>query len=85
MWSGLIDFLINTGWYVLYGGLTVLGLVLLFIILKCSCATLGMRICSRTIKKRNELSVLEKLIDFQDKRQKCFKQRRRSVSEYSLL
>ncbi len=69
----------------LYGGLTLLGLVLLFIILKCSCAALGMRMCSRTIEKRDDLSVLEKLIDFQDKRQKRFKLRRRSVSEYPLL
>ncbi len=85
MWSRLIGFLINTGWYLLYGGLALLGLVLLFIILKWSCAALGMRICSKTIEKGDELSVLEKLLDFQDKRQKRFKQRRRSVSDYPLL
>ncbi len=84
MWSGLIHFLINTGWYLLYGGLALLGLVLLFIILKCSCAALGMRICSKATEKGDELSVLEKLLDIQGKKQRWFKQRR-SVSEYPLL
>ncbi len=84
MWEGLINFLINTGWYLLYGGLALLGLVLLFIILKCSCGALGVRICSKTIEKGDELSVLEKLLDFQEKGRKRFKQRR-SVSEYPLL
>ncbi len=78
MWSGLIHFLINTGWYLLYGGLALLGLVLLFIILKCSCAALGMRICSKAIDKGDELSVLEKLLDFQDKAQRQFRQRKRN-------
>lgn len=83
--SGLVDFLVNTGWYVLYGGLILLGLVLLFIILKCSCAALGTRLCSKTIEKNDELAVLEKLLDFQDKKQKRFRKRQKSVSEHPLL
>ncbi len=74
MWSGLIDYLISTGWYMLYGGFILLGLVLLFIILKCSCAALGTRICSKTIEKSDELAVLEKLIDFQDKKTEAFQE-----------
>lgn len=45
MWTGLINFLVNTGWYVLYGGLMILGLTLMFIVVKCLCAAMGKRMC----------------------------------------
>ncbi len=46
MWTGLINFLVNTGWYVLYGGLIILGLTL-FIVVKCLYAAMGKRMCSK--------------------------------------
>lgn len=84
MWTGLINVLVNTGWYVLYGGLIILGLTL-FIVVKCLCTAMGKRMCSKKTEKGDELTVLEKLIDFQVKGHRRFKKRRGCISENPLL
>lgn len=63
----------------------MLGLMLLLIIIKCFCTAAGELICSRKIKKGDELAILEKLIDFQAKGHRRFKKRKRSISEKPLL
>lgn len=85
MWAGLINTLINAGWYVLYGGLIILGIFFISVIVKCTCAAMGTRICAKQREEANELVVLEKLINFHTKRQRCPKTRRNSVSGEPLL
>lgn len=70
VFSGVIDFFVNIGWYALYGGLAVTGIALLFIVMKCVCNSLGHRWCSKSSKPTNELKVLEKLLDFQSRGQR---------------
>ncbi|MGL5732845.1 MAG: hypothetical protein ACRCXE_02140, partial [Metamycoplasmataceae bacterium] len=41
MWTGLIDFLVTVGWYILYGGLIIIGLMLLCVMIKCFCTVMG--------------------------------------------
>ncbi len=85
MWASLITTLVNAGWYVLYGGLMILGIFFISVIVKCTCAAMGTRMCARQIEEANELAVLEKLINFHTKRQRCSKTRRNSVSGEPLL
>ncbi len=57
----------------LYGGLKILGIFFISVIVKCTCAAMGTRICVRQKEEANELAVLEKLIHFHTKRQRCSK------------
>lgn len=67
IWSGLINLLIRVGWYILYGGLIVVGLTVIMVIIKCFCASLGQRIMSRKEKNGDILMILGKFINFQAK------------------
>lgn len=80
IWEWIISFLIDMGWYVLYCTLGILGLMLILIIVKCSCNALGRRICSRN-DKMDQLAVLEKLVNLQGSHLK----KKRTLSEKSLL
>ncbi len=51
MWTGLVNGLINAGWYALYGGLIILGIFLISVIVKCSCTAMG-KICARQKRKQ---------------------------------
>ncbi len=85
MWTGLVNGLINAGWYALYGGLIILGIFLILVIVKCSCTAMGTRICTRQQAEANELDVLERLVNLQTKRQRWTKTRQNSVSGEPLL
>ncbi len=75
MWASLITTLVNAGWYVLYGGLMILGIFFISVIVKCTCAAMGTRICAKQIEEADVLAVLEKLINFHTKGQRCSKTR----------
>ncbi|MGL4484257.1 MAG: hypothetical protein ACRCUS_04845 [Anaerovoracaceae bacterium] len=81
----MINFLVTVGWYILYGGLIIIGLMLLFIMVKCFCTVMGERMCSNKLSKGDELTVIEKLIDVQAKGHKRFSRRKRSITENPLL
>ncbi len=85
MWASLITTLVNAGWYVLYGGLMILGIFVISVIVKCTCAAMGTRICAKQVEKADELVVLEKLINFHTKGQRCSKTRQNSISGEPLL
>ncbi len=85
MWASLITTLVNAGWYVLYGGLMILGIFVISVIVKCTCGAMETRICAEQIEKADELVVLEKLINFHTKGQRCSKTRRNSISGEQLL
>ncbi|XP_026110841.1 uncharacterized protein LOC113084981 [Carassius auratus] len=84
LWSSLINLFIRAGWYILYGGLIVLGLVIIMVIIKCFCASLGQRMMSRK-DNGDVLTVLGKLIDFQDKGHKRIKRTKKHDLEKPLL
>lgn len=80
LFGGIINFFfINMGWHALYGCLIIAGIALLFVMIKCLCASAGHRICSKPTKTANELKVLEQLLDFQSRGQKCLK-RKKSIA-----
>ncbi len=73
MWTSLVNSLINAGWYALYGGLIILGIFLISVIVKCTCAAMGTKNCTGQKAEANELAVLERLVNFHTKRQRCSK------------
>lgn len=85
IWTGLIDLLVKAGWYILYRGLIIIGLMILFIGLKCSCNIMGQRMCSGRQNKCDELVDLEKLVDFKTKGYKRFRKRKKSNDRRPLL
>ncbi len=85
MWTSLVNSLISAGWYALYGGLIILGIFLVSVIVKCTCAAMGTKIFTGQKAEATELDVLERLINFHTKRQRCSKTRQNSVSGEPLL
>ncbi len=73
MWTGLVNGLINAGWYALYGGLIILGIFFISVIIKCSCAAIGRKICTGQKAEANELDVLERLVNLHTKGQRYSK------------
>ncbi|MGL5901670.1 MAG: hypothetical protein ACRCZO_03225, partial [Cetobacterium sp.] len=70
MWSWITDSIITMGWYSLYAGLTVIGIILLFIMIKCLCTATGQRLCSKTKDNADELEILEQLLEVQERQHK---------------
>ncbi len=85
MWTSLINSLVNAGWYALYGGLIILGIFFISVIIKCTCAAMGTKICTGQKEEANELAVLERLVNFHTKRQRYSRTRQNSVSGEPLL